>query len=48
MQEQTQPIGMPVPSAKTVLMDRVMTPAIWLTIGLAVGYTLSKSKKARI
>ena len=47
MNEQNQPLAMnPVP-AKTVLMDRVVTPAIWLSIGIMAGMLLANKKKGR-
>jgi len=47
MNEQSQPIGFPAPTAKTVLMDRVMTPAIWLSIGIVAGMVIASKKKGR-
>ena len=44
---ENQSMSMPAPTAKTVLMDRVMTPAIWLSIGIVAGMMLAKKKKVR-
>jgi hypothetical protein len=47
MVQNQQPIGMPAPTTKSVLLDKVMVPTIWLSLGIAVGYVLANKKKAR-
>jgi hypothetical protein len=47
-QSNQQPVGMPAPTTKTVLVDKIMVPTIWLSLGVAVGFMLAKKKKVRV
>jgi len=46
--EQNQTTALPTASPKNVLMTHVVTPAIWLSIGVALGMVLANKKKGRI
>jgi len=48
MNEQQTPIGMPAPTSKTILVEKVVTPMMWLSIGLGVGYMLANKSKKKV